>query len=60
MKAKIHDFFQAVFVITLLLYIGIWVTVSYVGVYVTYVAGPVLFISGMIMYLFREKEPNSQ
>ena len=56
MIKKIHDFFQALLVITLLIYIGIWVTVSYVGVYVTYVAAPIIFISGVMMYLCGEKE----
>jgi len=56
MIKKIHDFFQAVFVITLLIYIGIWITVSYIGVYVTYVAAPILFISGVMMYFCGEKE----
>ena len=60
MKSKIHDFFQAVFIITLIIYIGIWLTVSYVGVYVTYVAGPILLISGLFMYIFSPKEGKDQ
>lgn len=59
MRNKIHDFFQAVFIITLLIYIAIWMTVSYIGVYVTYVAGPIIFISGIMMYLFKTKEENN-
>lgn len=35
---------------TLAVYILIWLTVSYVGVYVTYVAAPMLVISGLIAW----------
>lgn len=35
---------------TLGVYMLIWATVSYIGVYVTYVAGPVLLLSGLLAY----------
>ena len=60
MKSKIHDFFQAIFFITLVIYIGIWLTVSYVGVYVTYFAGPILLISGIMMYLFSTDDKDNK
>ncbi len=56
MKQKIHKFCDIVFSITLLVYILIWCTVSYIGVYVTYVAMPVLIISGVIGYLTMEDD----
>jgi len=46
-----------IFWITLILYIITLVTVSYVGVYLTYIAIPIIVISGLIMKFF---EPNSQ
>lgn len=48
MKSRIHNKALAVFLVTLALYVFIWATVSYVGVYVTYVAGPILLCSGLI------------
>lgn len=56
MKKWIHDKSQIIFFLTLAIYVGIWATVSYIGVYVTYVAGPVLFVSGVLMFLTRPKE----
>lgn len=56
MKRALHSFFSTVFWVTLLIYIGIWCTVSYIGVYVTYVAGPILLISGIMSLLTGEKE----
>lgn len=56
MKQWFHDKSQVIFFLTLFVYIGIWATVSYIGVYVTYVAGPVLIISGVVMYLTRPRE----
>lgn len=51
MKKWIHQKSSIIFWVTLMVYILIWMTVSYVGVYVTYVAGPILVISGVIMWL---------
>lgn len=51
MKNWIHDKASLIFWITLVIYILIWLTVSYVGVYVTYVAGPVLVVSGTVAWL---------
>lgn len=51
MKQWIHNKASVIFWVTLAIYILIWTTVSYVGVYVTYVAGPVLVFSGAIAWL---------
>lgn len=56
MKQRIHNFFSFIFWLTLVIYIGIWFTVSYIGVYVTYVAAPTLLISGIIAYLSSDKD----
>jgi hypothetical protein len=56
MKKWLHEKSQIIFFLTLFCYIGIWITVSYVGVYVTYVAGPVLVISGLVMVLTRPRD----
>lgn len=56
MKQRIHNFFSFIFWLTLIIYIGIWFTVSYIGVYVTYVAAPVLLISGIFAYITSSKE----
>ena len=56
MKKWIHEKSSVVFWITLAVYILIWLTVSYVGVYVTYVAGPVLVVSGAIAWLTSTSE----
>lgn len=45
-----HDKAGFVFYTTLALYLITLYTVSYVGVYLTYVALPVIVISGLIMY----------
>lgn len=55
MKEWLHDKSVVVFWLTLAIYVLIWLTVSYIGVYVTYVAGPLLLISGVIAWL---SEPN--
>lgn len=49
MKNWIHHKAKIIFGFTLAIYLLIWLTVSYVGVYVTYVAGPILLISGVIL-----------
>ena len=56
MRRWIHDKASVIFWITLAIYILIWLTVSYVGVYVTYVAGPVLLISGALAWLTSSSE----
>lgn len=58
MRNWLHEKSSVIFWVTLIVYIIIWATVSYVGVYVTYVAGPVLVISGIIMWLSAPKEDN--
>jgi len=42
------DFFDAVFGLSLLLFILTLIFVSYVGVYLTYIAIPIIVISGAI------------
>jgi c-di-AMP phosphodiesterase-like protein len=44
-----------VFWVTLILYIITLSTVSYVGVYLTYIAIPIIVISGLIMMFFKPK-----
>ncbi len=51
MKVWIYNKSVMVFWLTLAIYALIWLTVSYIGVYVTYVAGPVLAISGLLALL---------
>lgn len=48
MKAWIYNKSVIVFWLTLAIYALIWFTASYIGVYVTYVAGPVLVASGFL------------
>ncbi len=56
MRKWLYEKSSAVFWVTLGIYILIWCTVSYLGVYVTYVAGPLLLISGVIMLLSSKKD----
>lgn len=51
MKNWIHRKSKVIFLITLAVYLLIWLTVSYVGVYVTYIAGPILLVSGVLSWL---------
>jgi len=46
---------EVIFILTLIIYLITISTVSYVGVYLTYVAAPVIVISGFIYYLTRPK-----
>ena len=59
MKNWLHEKSTIVFSVTLVVYVLIWLTVSYVGVYVTYVAGPILLLSGVIMWLSNPEEKES-
>jgi len=56
MRNWIHGKASVVFWLTLAIYILIWLTVSYVGVYVTYVAGPILVVSGAIAWFTSPSE----
>ncbi len=56
MRKWLYDKSFAVFWITLAIYILIWATVSYIGVYVTYVAAPLLLFSGLIMWFSKPKK----
>ncbi len=56
MKNWIYNKASVIFWITLAIYILIWLTVSYVGVYVTYIAGPVLVVSGAVAWLTSPSE----
>lgn len=51
---------MVVFWLTLAIYVLIWCTVSYIGVYVTYVAGPLLLISGLIAWFSSPSNKNEQ
>ena len=55
MRNWLHEKSKVIFWVTLIVYLLIWVTVSYVGVYVTYVAGPILVLSGVTMWLSAPK-----
>ncbi len=48
-----------VFYTTLILYVLILLTVSYVGVYLTYVAIPVIVVSGLLMKLLGKRKSKS-
>lgn len=56
MKSWLYDKSSILFWWTLILYLITIFTVSYVGVYLTYVAIPVIVISGLIMYCTAPKE----
>ncbi|SEI44159.1 hypothetical protein SAMN04244579_00478 [Azotobacter beijerinckii] len=60
MRAWLHEKSQGIFALTLIIYIIIWCTVSYIGVYVTYVAGPTLLITGIIMLFTSPKKNNKE
>lgn len=59
MKGWVHAKATLVFLLTLTIYILIWCTVSYVGVYVTYVAGPTLLVSGFLSWITRPSSDNT-
>jgi hypothetical protein len=56
MREWIYSKALATLWITLAVYILIWCTVSYMGVYVTYVAGPLLLLSGLVAYSAKPRE----
>ena len=47
------------FYTTLILYVPTLLTVSYVGVYLTYVAIPVIVVSGLLMKLLGKRKSKS-
>ena len=51
MKEWIHCKTAVIFWTTLAIYVLICFTVSYVGVYVTYIAGPILLVTGILAWL---------
>lgn len=57
MRRKIHETCEMIFFLTLVLYLVTLFTVSYVGVYLTYVAIPVLVISGSVAWISRPNDP---
>jgi len=59
MKRWVHSKATLVFFLTLGVYILIWCTVSYVGVYVTYVAGPIILVSGFLAWVTRTSSNDS-
>lgn len=56
MKKWIYEKSLAVCLGALALYILIWCTVSYIGVQVTYVMGPIILISGLMAYFCSPSE----
>lgn len=56
MKKWIYEKSLALCLGALALYILIWCTVSYMGVQVTYVIGPIVLISGLIAYFCSPSE----
>ena len=59
MKEWIHCKTTVIFWTTLSIYVLICFTVSYVGVYVTYVAGPILLVTGILAWLTKpSSNPN--
>lgn len=51
MKVWIHNKLTVIFWVTLAIYALIWVTASYIGVYITYIAAPMLLMSGVLAWL---------
>lgn len=56
MKKWIYEKSLAIFLGAFALYILIWCTVSYIGVQVTYVLGPIILIFGLIAYFAAPSE----
>lgn len=56
MKEWIHCKTAVIFWTTLAIYVLICFTVSYVGVYVTYIAGPILLVTGILAWLTKPRE----
>lgn len=59
MKKWLYKFSSVVFALTLATYVLTLITVSYVGVYLTYVAVPVIIIFGMLAYFLAPKGVDS-
>ena len=55
-----HEKANFVFTLTLILYLITLFTVSYVGVYLTYIALPVIVISGLILYMTEPKNNTTE
>ena len=55
-----HEKANFVFTLTLILYLITLFTVSYVGVYLTYIALPVIVISGLISYMTEPKNNTTE
>ncbi len=53
MKNWLHDKCSAIFWLTLVVYVLTLYFVSYVGVYLTYIAVPTIVITGFIAYITR-------
>ncbi len=56
MRAWIYEKSSVIFWLTLIIYLITLFAVSYVGVYLTYVAVPTIIISGFFMYCTRPKK----
>lgn len=57
MRRSIYKTFQIICLTTLALYLMTLAAVPYVGVYLTYVAIPVIVLSGLLAYYLDPKEP---
>lgn len=55
LKKWLYKFSSVVFALTLATYVLTLITVSYVGVYLTYVAVPVIIIFGVLAYFLAPK-----
>lgn len=58
MRRSIYKTFQIICLTTLALYLVTLAAVPYVGVYLTYVAIPVIVLSGLLAYYLDPKEPD--
>lgn len=58
MKKWLHEKCSVIFLLTLIIYLITIFTVPYVGVYLTYVAIPVIVLTGFISYITRSKHIN--
>lgn len=56
MRKSLHNFCLGICLVTLALYLLTLATVSYVGVYLTYVAIPVIIVSGLFAYWLEPKK----
>lgn len=56
MRQWLYEKSFALCCLSVAIYILIWCTVSYIGVYVTYVLGPIILVSGFLAYCLSPSE----